>query len=229
MYFKRLFFILLVLLMPATLFLYGNDNGWSQSGVASWYGGKFQGRLTANGEIFDTNKMTAAHKKLAFNSIVRVTNTTNGQWVDVRINDRGPFVKGRIIDLSFAAACKISMTGHGVADVTLRLIKNGDGKTYHHEHRKSMSDSHRREAKAIKKIVQKNWYQVGAFSSEQNARKQVAFLKLKGISSEWCLESSLYKVGVPVNSAATIKAMEVYLKSLGYKSLLLRSRPGVLK
>ncbi len=91
-------------------------------GLASWYGGKFQGRLTANGEVFNTNELTAAHKTLPFNTIVIVENTVTGQTVQVRINDRGPFVENRIIDLSRAAADAIDMAGSGVAPVRLHVL-----------------------------------------------------------------------------------------------------------
>ncbi len=93
-----------------------------ETGGASWYGGKFQGRRTANGEIFDTNKFTAAHKTLPFNTIVEVTNLKNNKSVFVRINDRGPFVAGRVIDLSRAAAEKIGLVGRGVVQVQLKVI-----------------------------------------------------------------------------------------------------------
>ena len=96
----------------------------TQEGIASWYGGKFHGRTTANGEIFDTNKFTAAHKTLPFGTMVRVTNLENGSTTIVRINDRGPFIPGRIIDLSRAAATAIGMTGKGVARVRLELESN---------------------------------------------------------------------------------------------------------
>lgn len=82
-----------------------------QEGIASWYGPGFQGRKTANGERFNTHEMTAAHKTLPFNTLVKVTNLDNGSTVVVRINDRGPFVKGRIIDLSSAAKNEIQMGG----------------------------------------------------------------------------------------------------------------------
>lgn len=91
-------------------------------GIASWYGGKFQGRLTANGEIFDTNQLTAAHRELPFGTIVRVTNQSNGKKAVVRINDRGPFVDNRVIDLSRAAADLIDMAGAGLAPVTLEIL-----------------------------------------------------------------------------------------------------------
>ena len=89
------------------------------TGKASWYGPGFAGRKTANGERFNPNAMTAAHKTLPMNTTVRVTNVKNGKTVVVRINDRGPFIRGRIIDLSKAAAKKIDMLGHGTATVEL--------------------------------------------------------------------------------------------------------------
>jgi rare lipoprotein A len=95
---------------------------WEQEGLASWYGGKFQGRQTASGEIFDTNQFTAAHKTLAFGTIVQVTNLETGKTAVVRINDRGPFIPGRIIDLSRAAAAAIGLAGKGVARVRIEVL-----------------------------------------------------------------------------------------------------------
>ena len=94
-------------------------------GLASWYGGKFQGRLTANGERFDTNDLTAAHRTLPFDSEVLVTNTRTGRSVVVRINDRGPFVDGRVIDLSRAAASRIGIVSSGVGPVRLEVLQWG--------------------------------------------------------------------------------------------------------
>jgi rare lipoprotein A len=85
--------------------------GWTESGIASWYGPRFQGRRTASGERFDTQELTAAHKTLPFGTRVRVKSLVNGKEVIVRINDRGPFIKGRIIDLSKAAAQAIGLVG----------------------------------------------------------------------------------------------------------------------
>ncbi len=97
--------------------------GFTQKGIASWYGPGFDGKLTANGEVYDMNALTAAHKKLPFNTRVVVTNRDNGKKVQVRINDRGPFVRGRVIDLSRAAAERIEMLGPGTARVTLRVVR----------------------------------------------------------------------------------------------------------
>jgi rare lipoprotein A len=92
----------------------------TEIGIASWYGQPFNGRLTASGEIYDMEKMTAAHKILPFGTKVRIQNQMNQQTVEVRINDRGPFVKDRIIDLSHAAAQSIGMSG--VANVRLEAF-----------------------------------------------------------------------------------------------------------
>lgn len=92
------------------------------TGPASWYGEDFAGNLTANGEIFDPSELTAAHLTLPFGTLVRVTNDTNGETVVVRINDRGPYIHGRIIDLSHAAADAIGMVRAGVAQVSLEIL-----------------------------------------------------------------------------------------------------------
>ena len=96
--------------------------GAIETGVASWYGVPYHGRRAASGEIYDMEQLTAAHRSLPFQTWVEVTNLSNGRSVGVRINDRGPFVRGRIIDLSQAAARDIGMLGPGTARVQLRVI-----------------------------------------------------------------------------------------------------------
>ena len=97
-----------------------------EEGNASWYGAPFHGRRASNGEIYDMNKMTAAHRTMAFGTIVRVTNLTNGKTAVVRITDRGPFIENRIIDLSMAAAKSIESIGPGVVPVRLEVISGAD-------------------------------------------------------------------------------------------------------
>jgi len=92
--------------------------------VASWYGAPFHGRRSSSGEIFDMNRFVAAHRTLPFGSIVRVTNLNNGKQTEVRIIDRGPFIEGRLIDLSLAAAHAIDMVGTGIAPVRLELMSS---------------------------------------------------------------------------------------------------------
>jgi rare lipoprotein A len=96
------------------------------TGLASWYGARHHGKRTASGEIFDQNKFTAAHRTLPWGSIVKVTNLDNGKSVEVRINDRGPFKKGRIIDLSRAAARAVGMVQSGVSPVRMELLSPGE-------------------------------------------------------------------------------------------------------
>lgn len=97
--------------------------GQKFKGLASYYGNEFNGRKTASGEIFDNNKMTAAHKSIPFGTLVRVTNLKNNLSVIVVINDRGPFVEGRIIDLSFTAARQIDMIRDGVTQVEIEILE----------------------------------------------------------------------------------------------------------
>lgn len=98
--------------------------GFSQNGIASWYGPKFHGRKTASGEIYNMHDFTAAHTALPMNTLVKVTNLRNGKNVLVRINDRGPFVDGRIIDLSHAAASKLDVVSPGTDAVKLTVVGN---------------------------------------------------------------------------------------------------------
>ena len=106
-----------------------SSEGAAVDGRASYYGDPYHGRTTANGETFDKNKLTAAHRTLPFNTWVRVENQLNGKRVDVRINDRGPFVGGRLIDLSEGAARQIDMIRTGVVPVRLEIIKEAPGAT----------------------------------------------------------------------------------------------------
>jgi rare lipoprotein A len=100
--------------------------GYTEEGNASWYGNPFHGRRASNGEVYDMNKFTAAHRTLPFETMVRVTNLNNGKSTTVRITDRGPFVAGRIIDLSLAAAREIESVGPGVVPVRLEVLGNVD-------------------------------------------------------------------------------------------------------
>jgi rare lipoprotein A len=94
-------------------------------GIASWYGEEFAGRTTANGEIFDPTRLTAAHRTLPFGSVLDVTNPKTGESVRVRVNDRGPFIANRVIDLSYAAARQIGLIQPGVGEVEVRVVRLG--------------------------------------------------------------------------------------------------------
>ncbi len=122
--------LLLVLLLPAacaspTRPPAHGAQGFQEVGTASWYGGKFHGRRTANGDIYDQNGATAAHKTLPFGTRVRVVNLDNGRATVLRINDRGPFVRGRIIDVSRRAAEVLGFRTKGLARVGIQIVRRG--------------------------------------------------------------------------------------------------------
>ncbi|MBT8351962.1 MAG: septal ring lytic transglycosylase RlpA family protein [Deltaproteobacteria bacterium] len=140
-----------------------SSRGFRQHGLASWYGKKFHGRKTSNGEIYDMYKISAAHKTLPFDTYVRVHNLSNGKKLDVRINDRGPFVRGRIIDLSYKAAQELGIVGPGTA--TVEIVALGT------------AVKPEAEVKTEKTFKPVDYYsgnftfQVGAFIDAQNAEK----------------------------------------------------------
>lgn len=114
--------LLIVMLVCVFSLSFGVESGNKELGKASYYAEFFEGRQTANGEIFTNSGLTAAHKKLPMGTLVRVTNTRNGKTVDVRINDRGPFVRGRVIDLTEEAFDQIGDKKLGVIDVTVEVL-----------------------------------------------------------------------------------------------------------
>lgn len=101
--------------------------GWEETGYASWYGVPYHGRRTASGEIYDMHKLTAAHRTLPLGTRVRVTHRETGRSIEVRINDRGPFKRGRILDLSYAAAQRLGAVAPGFIPVRLRVVGLPDG------------------------------------------------------------------------------------------------------
>ena len=101
-------------------------------GISSFYGPKFHGKLTANGEVYDMYGITAAHKEIPLNTVARVTNLDNGKSLILRINDRGPYIDGRILDCSYGAAKKLDFLTQGTANVKIEVIEWGDNKYMHH-------------------------------------------------------------------------------------------------
>ncbi|NEX22843.1 septal ring lytic transglycosylase RlpA family protein [Thiorhodococcus mannitoliphagus] len=114
------------LLLAASLLTATEANALATDAVASYYGSRFHGRLTASGQPFNMNRLTAAHRTLKFGTRVLVTNKANGRTVEVTINDRGPYIKGRSIDLSKGAAKALGMLGSGVARVELKVVDGGN-------------------------------------------------------------------------------------------------------
>lgn len=134
--------------------------GYSERGLASWYGPKFHGRKTSSGEVFDMHQMSAAHKTLPLSTWVEVTHLDSGRSVTVRVNDRGPFVEGRIIDLSYQAALALGITDEGVAPVEVRTIRGPD--------------------KAAR-TAERRFLQLGAFAIRSNAEAFVQKLRRQGL------------------------------------------------
>ena len=132
-----------------------SSDGYLEIGVASWYGKKFHGNLTASGEIYDMSLMTAAHKALPLPTLVRVTNLENGKKTLVKVNDRGPFHDDRLIDLSYAAALELGFLENGLTTVVVEAIKE-----------KAFFNTDK-----LKDGQEKNYIQVGAFKTKTAAKK----------------------------------------------------------
>ncbi len=144
-----------------TYYVLASAKGYKQKGVASWYGTKFHGRRTSSGEPYDMFKMTAAHKTLPLPTYVKVTNLNNGKQIIVKVNDRGPFAKGRIIDLSYAAAHKLGMAQQGTANVEVEAINFSSQQRVVNTSSNAIG-----EPKNKKRFVQ-----VGAYSNHKTAQK----------------------------------------------------------
>ena len=145
--------------------------GAVEKGEASWYGHPYHGRRTASGERYDMHQLTAAHRTLPFETWVMVTRRDDGRSVEVRINDRGPFIRGRVIDLSFAAARRIGLDVDGVAPVSVEVVSR---------HRPSPEEPPSHPAIEEAAGVTCWWVQVGAFGDEANARRAVERLESAG-------------------------------------------------
>ena len=160
-----------------------------QRGIASWYGHPYHGRQTSNGERYDMDAMTAAHKTLPFNTYVRVVNLNNGKETVVRINDRGPFIRGRVIDLSRGAARAVHMIGTGTAEVKLYLV---DGPS--HDNRR---DDHRADKPRASSAERDAWtIQVGSYSTRDRAEAVRTRLKSYGHTIAIVKHRGMFRVRV---------------------------------
>ncbi len=150
------------------------DTGYKERGVASWYGPNFHAKATSNGDAYDMYAMTAAHKTLPIPAYVRVTNLSNGRSVVVRVNDRGPFVDNRIIDLSYTAAWKLDMLRSGTAFVEVEALAPGQN---------TITAAAVPAPPPPPLSATRGWYvQAGAFAVEDNAARLVARLKDAGLA-----------------------------------------------
>lgn len=155
--------------------------GYREEGIASWYGLKFHGHKTANGEIYDIYKMSAAHKSLPIPSYARVTNLDNGKSVIVRVNDRGPFHENRIIDLSYAAASRLDITQRGTGRVLVEAI-DARGAQRPQTEPATLAQVEAGSGATPSENVAGRFLQIGAFGNAENAQR--AQLKLASLSGE---------------------------------------------
>ncbi len=179
--------------------------GYEETGEASWYGHPYHGRRTASGEIYDMHQMTAAHPTLPFGTWVLVTNTASGRSARVRITDRGPFVDGRVIDVSYAAARLLGAVGPGVIPVRLRVVAAP--------------------VSAAPRPAGRFAVQVGAFADEERAREVQAALGRSGISAAVVTaevdDRRVYRVRVgPFASRDDAERQAAQVSRLGYRVLV---------
>lgn len=185
-----------------------DSKDYLEQGIASWYGRKFHGRQTSNGEIYDMLAMTAAHKSLPLPTYVRVTNLENNRQVVVRVNDRGPFHDGRIIDLSYAAAVKLGIEKKGTGLVQVEAITD--------------PSSYRRDGEDSANNPGRNIYiQIGAFNNEDNAIRLLDSIPLKDyrtsrIASGIHRDKTVYRAQIgPLSSLEEAHKLSDYLRQFG--------------
>ncbi len=154
-----------------------SSTGYKERGVASWYGKKFHGQPTSNGERYDMYRMTAAHKTLPLPTNVKVTNLKNGKSVIVRVNDRGPFVKNRLIDLSFAAARELDVVNAGTAPVEIEALETAYTGAI------TVASAPAGTAPTTMNARPLMYIQVGAFGEPVNARNLASHLTRQGVAN----------------------------------------------
>jgi len=191
-----------------------SSNGYKEQGVASWYGTKFHGKRTSSGESYDMYAMTAAHKSLPLPTYVQVTSLENGRSITVKVNDRGPFVGNRIIDLSYAAATKLGITGRGTGLVEIEAI--------------NPSMDHPRPTRnniAIPGTDANLYLQVGAFSNRNNADRLSKRLKNSmdkpiRIQTASNQDQAIYRVQVgPLQNVEQADATSMQLAQFGIQDM----------
>ncbi|MFW5954602.1 MAG: septal ring lytic transglycosylase RlpA family protein [Guyparkeria sp.] len=197
-----------------------SNSGYRERGVASWYGNKFHGRPTSSGEPYDMYKMTAAHKSLRLPAYVRVTNLENGKSVVVRVNDRGPFVDNRVIDLSYAAAHKVGMTDKGTALVDIEVVGPGPRDQ---ASARPVGDSDApvgnwgRSALPKVRWGENVFVQVGAFRDRENAEAVRARLEGAGIAPLRQDDGDLLRLRVgPFDSQRALDDTMARLRDMGF-------------
>ena len=177
------------------------QKGFTERGLASWYGPGFHGNQAADGSIFNMHEMTAAHRTLPFDTVVEVRNRDNGKQVRVRITDRGPFVRGRIIDLSHEAASRLGMLGPGVARVGIRVVS--DAAEY--------ADS------------RQYWVQAGAFRTADEAQSLYRELREQYPDVHLSADGTWHRIRLgPFNKRKNAERMQRRLSKSGVDAFLIR-------
>lgn len=192
--------------------------GYKEKGISSWYGKKFHGHRTSSGEIYNMYAMTAAHKTLPLPTYVRVTHLKNGRSVIVKVNDRGPFHQGRIIDLSYSAAKKLGVTATGTAAVEVVALDPN-----HYKSKQAYQPKFNKTSALATFPIKPNFklfLQVGAFNSQDNAfklKKRLSrMFKQQQIQSDFSSEKNIYRVRIgPLASIADADKLSVFLNNKG--------------
>lgn len=193
------------------------SDDYKERGVASWYGRKFHGRRTSSGEIYDMHAMTAAHKSLPLPTWVRVTHLGNGRSIVVRVNDRGPFIDNRIIDLSYAAATALDMVDAGTALVEVEAMD---------------FDTPRATQTTAATSGAPLFMQVGAFADRGNAERRLRELTDAGVDAAFLAQAdtangAVYRVRVgPIGDVASFDRISALLASVGIRDVRLVNEPG---
>ena len=209
--------------MGKTYEVLDTNYGYQQRGVASWYGTKFHGQLTSSHEKYNMHAMTAAHKSLPLPSYVRVRNLRNGKSVIVRVNDRGPFVDNRLIDLSYAAALKLDMITAGTSLVEVTAISFDDPPV---QPAPSVIVEERSEEPATEAAEEQDpaeyiFVQVGAFGDPENARRRFSLLRDVGLDRTFVYEDrntspALYRVRIgPIADVLQYDSIVEQLQAIG--------------
>jgi len=196
----------------------------TQEGLASWYGPGFHGKRTASGEVYDKEAFTAAHKSLPFGTYIRVRSLDTGAGVVVRINDRGPFVEGRIIDLSEAAARMLGMIQSGTARVSIEVIPKDEALAWRGANPDGSIPREISEAPVPAKsgeTGERVRIQVASYAQESNAKATLQRLALSGIDSKIERSGPYYRIIIDNLSVAASREMTQRLEALGYRGCLI--------
>ncbi|MDX8397982.1 MAG: septal ring lytic transglycosylase RlpA family protein [Mariprofundaceae bacterium] len=197
--------------------------GYNQIGTASWYGKKFHGKKTANGERYNMHALSAAHKTLPMPSMVKVTNLENGRSIIVRVNDRGPFVKSRIIDLSYAAAKALAYDQQGTARVRVQVLDASSNQKQQASTPVAASPVVKASSSASSAAQAGIYVQLGAFSSQHNAQslQQDLMDQFPNVHLQHISQSNLYRVRIgPFQSPPETENIILSLEQQGYHNAI---------